>query len=95
MLLVDSVLLVLILLASFSIRLGYWYFPENDLIWVIFGAPIMAAPIFIRFGLYRAIIRYIGFKALWAIVQSVSLYAFIWGVIGFMAAIEGVPIQLY
>ena len=72
---VDSVLLVSVLLASFSIRLGYWYFPSTDLIWVVLGAPIIATPIFVRFGLYRAVIRYIGFKALWAIVQAVSLYA--------------------
>ena len=91
MLLADSVLLVSILLASFSIRLGYWYFPESDLIWVIFGAPVVASIIFVRFGLYRAVIRYIGFKALWAIVQAVSLYALVWGVIGFMVAVEGIP----
>jgi len=91
MLFIDSVALVLILLASFSIRLGYWYFPQDDLIWVIFGAPVVASIIFIRFGLYRAVIRYIGFKALWAIVQAVSLYALVWGVIGFMVAVEGIP----
>ena len=91
MLLVDSVLLVSILLASFSIRLGYWYFPESDLIWVVFGAPIVASVIFVRFGLYRAVIRYIGFKALWTVVQAVSLYALVWGVVGFMSAIEGIP----
>ena len=91
MLLIDSVLLVSILLASFSIRLGYWYFPENNLIWVILGAPIIATPIFVQFGLYRAVIRYIGFKALWAVVQAVSLYALVWGVVGFMMAVEGIP----
>ena len=91
MLFADSVALVLILLASFSIRLGYWYYPESDLVWVIFGAPVVASIIFVRFGLYRAVIRYIGFKALWAIVQAVSLYALVWGVIGFMVAIEGIP----
>jgi FlaA1/EpsC-like NDP-sugar epimerase len=91
MLFVDSVVLVIILLASFSIRLGYWYFPESDLIWVIFGAPIIATSIFVRFGLYRAVIRYVGFKALWSIVQAVSLYALVWGVIGFMAAVDGIP----
>lgn len=91
MLLTDSILLVLVLLASFSIRLGYWYFPENDLIWIIFGTPIVAIPIFIKFGLYRAIIRYIGFKALWAVVWAISLYALIWGVVGFMSAVEGIP----
>ncbi len=89
--LVDSVVLVSILLASFSIRLGYWYYPQSDLVWVIFGAPIVAAVIFVRFGLYRAVIRYVGFKALWSIVQAVSLYALVWGVIGFMVAVDGIP----
>lgn len=91
MLLVDSMLLVSILLASFSIRLGYWYFPQDDLIWVIFGAPVVASIIFVRFGLYRAVIRYIGFKALWTVVQAVSLYALVWGVVGFMVAVDGIP----
>lgn len=91
MLLVDSMLLVSILLASFSIRLGYWYFPQDDLIWVVLGAPLIAASIFVRFGLYRAVIRYIGFNALWTVVQAVSLYALVWGVIGFMVAVDGIP----
>ncbi len=91
MLFIDSVLLVSILLASFSIRLGYWYFPGSDLIWVVLGAPIIAIPIFVRFGLYRAVIRYISFKALWAVVQAVSLYTLVWGVVGFMVAVDGIP----
>ena len=91
MLLADSFVLVSILLASFSIRLGYWYFPESDLVWVIFGAPVVASIIFVRFGLYRAVIRHISFKTLWAIVQAVSLYALVWGVIGFMMSVEGIP----
>jgi FlaA1/EpsC-like NDP-sugar epimerase len=91
MVLVDSFFLILILLASFSLRLGYWYWPENDLIWVIFGAPIIATPIFVQFGLYRAVIRYISFKALWAVIKAASLYALVWGVVGFMTAVEGIP----
>ena len=75
MLLVDSVLLVSILLASFSIRLGYWYFPEENLFWLVFGSPIIAIPVFFYLGIYRAIVRYISFKALWEIAQAVSIYA--------------------
>ena len=41
--------------------------------------------------MYRAIIRFIGFRAVWAIAQAVSIYAVIWGVIGFMIAVEGIP----
>ena len=89
--LIDSFVVILTLLASFSTRLGYWYIPNNDLIWVIFGAPIIAIIIFIRFGLYRALTRYASFYALWSILQAVSLFALVWGVVAFMSAVDGIP----
>ena len=91
MLLADSALIILILLASFSIRLSYWYFPGNDLLWVIFGAPIVAIPIFMGFGLYHTVTRYIEFKALLAVTKAVSLYALICVLVSFMTAVEGIP----
>jgi FlaA1/EpsC-like NDP-sugar epimerase len=91
MLLIDAIAIISILLASFSIRLGAWYFPSSDMVWVIFGAPFISSFIFIRFGLYRSIIRYVSFSALWSIIQAVSLYALIWGLIGFMASLDGIP----
>jgi FlaA1/EpsC-like NDP-sugar epimerase len=87
----DALLIVIVLLLSFSLRLSYWYFPEGISSLIIFGAPIIALPIFWRFGLYLAIIRYIDFKALWAVVQAVSLYSLLWGIVSFMVAIEGLP----
>jgi len=91
MLLADTVVLVSILLMAFSIRLGYWYWPPSDMIWVILGAPIIAIPIFSHFGLYRSVIRFIGFKASWSIVQASLVYALLWGVVGFLASTEGIP----
>jgi len=91
MVLADSLAIISVLILSFFIRLGFGYVPPNALLWVIIGSPIIAIPIFIRFGLYRSIIRYIGFKALWAVIQSVSLYAILWGVVGVLAAIDGIP----
>ena len=91
MILADSLAIIFVLVVSFTIRLGFGYYPPNDLLLVILASPVVAIPIFIRFGLYNSIIRYIGFKALWAIVQSVSLYAILWGVIGLLAAIDGIP----
>ncbi|MDC0980765.1 nucleoside-diphosphate sugar epimerase/dehydratase [Candidatus Pseudothioglobus singularis] len=88
---VDSVVTVLVLLASFSIRLEYLFLPDGDLIWLVLGAPIIAIPVFVHFGLYHTLIRYIGFKALWSVVQAASLYALLWGVIGFMARVDGIP----
>jgi len=87
----DAIMLVSILFLAFSIRLGYWYWPDEDLLWVIFGAPVIAIPIFIVFDLYHSIVRYLGLRTLWAVVQAVSLYGLIWGIIGFMAAIDGIP----
>jgi FlaA1/EpsC-like NDP-sugar epimerase len=88
---VDSIILIIVLLASFSVRLGYWYYPESSLILIIFCAPMIAIPIFIRFGLYRTVIRYFEFKALWRIVQAVSLYALVWGVLALMSGKYGIP----
>ena len=91
MLFIDAFLIVAILVSSFSMRLGIWFWPKEDLQYLIFLSPFMAIPIFVKFGLYRAIVRYIGFKALWVIVQAVSLYALIWGVIVLLSGIQGVP----
>jgi len=60
-------------------------------VYLLLFAPLVAIPIFIKFGLYRAIVRYIGFKALWAIVQAVTLYALVWGVIALLSGAQGVP----
>lgn len=91
MILVDFFVVSVTLLASFSVRLGYWYIPNSDLIWLVFGTPIIAIIIFIRFGLYRTVLRYASFYALWSILQAVSLYALVWGVIGFLSGLDGIP----
>ena len=94
--LVDSVLVVIGLLSAFSIRLGYWIWPQTEIhyvieSWIILLSPVVAIPIFISFGLYRSIIRYIGFKSIWTVVQAVTLYAVIWGLITYMIKLPGIP----
>ena len=84
MMLIDLTVLIPIVLASFSLRFGAFYTPENSLVWVILISPIIAIPIFIRFGLYRAVIRYIGLKALWAVFQAVTFYSCVWGLLGYI-----------
>ena len=91
MMFVDVLLIVTILTLSLSMRLGEWFWPQGDLVYLLFFAPLVAIPIFIKFGLYRAIVRYIGFKALWVIVQAVSLYALVWGVIALLSGVQGLP----
>lgn len=88
----DSILLVAALWLSFSLRLGTFYIPHSyEVSWVFLSLPLLAIPIFIRFGLYRAIIRYIGFRALWSVLQAVSLYAILLGLLFLFLRAQGVP----
>lgn len=87
--LADSVLLTAVLLISFSLRLGGIYWPDGNLFWVIFGSPLLAIPIFLKFRLYNTIIRYLGFKSMWMTLQAVSIYSLLWGIIAFMIASQG------
>ena len=89
MLLGDLILVPVALWLAFSLRLGVIYVPELEIPYLFILAPIISVPIFIRFGLYNAIIRYIGFHALWAVIQAVSLYAFIWGAVALLIGVEG------
>jgi FlaA1/EpsC-like NDP-sugar epimerase len=91
MLIIDVALIYTVLLLSFSLRLGYFYIPFGEMYILMGIAPLIAIPIFIKFGLYRAIVRYIGFSALWTIVKAVSLYSIIWGLLALMLKIDGFP----
>lgn len=89
MLLGDLFLVPVALWLSFSLRLGGMYVPENDIPYLFILAPLISVPIFIRFGLYDAIIRYIGFHALWAVMQAVTLYSLLWGIVALISGLDG------
>ena len=55
----DVVMLFFALWTSFSLRLGQFHIPEQIEIWVFFIAPFILIPIFVKFGLYRTIVRHI------------------------------------
>ncbi|MDO6515531.1 nucleoside-diphosphate sugar epimerase/dehydratase [Neptuniibacter sp. 2_MG-2023] len=63
---------------SFALRYGEWN--ANGFIhWPAYVlAPVISIPVFIQLGLYRAVIRYIGNKALWTVVKAVTLSVLIW-----------------
>jgi len=77
---VDAVAVSVALWLAFSLRLGEFYLPPLQQLWIFALAPAIAVPIFIKSGLYRAIIRYIGIDALWAISRAVILFTLIFAV---------------
>jgi FlaA1/EpsC-like NDP-sugar epimerase len=91
MVLADSIAIILTLLLSFSIRLGDWFWPKEEMYLLIFFAPLVAIPLFNYFGLYSTIIRFFGLKSIWPIIQATSLYSLVWAIIGFMLAFSVFP----
>jgi FlaA1/EpsC-like NDP-sugar epimerase len=62
---------------AFSLRLDSPHWPQGSQWLLYLLAPLLAVPIFIRFGLYRAIFRYTGVAALIATAQAVTIYAIV------------------
>lgn len=75
----DVMLVWLALWLAFLVRLGIdeIYEPLLTHYWLFMGAPVIAIPIFVRFGMYRAVMRYFGNDALIAICKAVSLSSLI------------------
>ncbi|WP_079226972.1 polysaccharide biosynthesis protein [Pseudomonas putida] len=84
----DIGLIWVALWLAFVVRLGIDEManPIIDHTWLFVCAPLVAIPLFIRFGLYRAVMRYFGNDALIAIIKSVTLSALILGFIIYWAS---------
>ncbi|QCG68501.1 polysaccharide biosynthesis protein [Pseudomonas veronii] len=81
--LTDVVLVWLALWAAFVVRLGIdeMVNPVRMHFWLFIAAPFVAIPLFIRFGMYRAVMRYFGNDALIAIIKAVSLSSLVLAVV--------------
>ncbi len=77
----DFFLVPLSLWMAFALRLSEWFWPSESQLWLFILGPIIALPIFIKLGLYRAIVRYIGSQAMLAIAQAITVLVLIWLVI--------------
>jgi FlaA1/EpsC-like NDP-sugar epimerase len=94
-LLVDASLCVIAVSLAFYLRVGEWvslsYHPEYKAmtpVWVSLG---LAVPVFVAFGLYRAIFRYSGWPALVTVGKAVGLYGLVFMAIFTLVGVPGVP----
>jgi len=76
---VDVVLVWIALWLAFVVRLGdmQGIHPLEGHLWLFALAPVISIPLFVRFGMYRAVMRYFGNDALIAITKAVTLSALI------------------
>ena len=70
----DVVMCLFATWLAFTLRLDTPNFPDGAQRWIYALTPVMAVPIFIRFGLYRAIFRYSGQAALVATTKAIAVY---------------------
>ena len=90
----DLFILPFALWVSMSLRLGEFFVPSGfreDVVYFFFVVPLIAVPIFIRLGLYRAIIRYVGIVAMWTVIKGVTLYSLVFSMVILLSGIPGIP----
>jgi len=86
----DIVVLLFVLWASYSLRLNRLFVPSgSEQIMIMLVAPVLAVPIFIRIGLYRAVIRYLPERAIWTVLQAMTLAALAWVFVIFVTEMAG------
>lgn len=81
--LTDILLVWMALWMAFVVRLGLdeMVNPLTQHNWLFVSAPVVAIPLFVRFGMYRAVMRYFGNDALIAIIKAVTLSSLILGIV--------------
>ncbi len=91
MLATDMCLLPFAVWAAFALRLGTWTPELHDGIWLLLLAPLLSIPIFIKLGLYRAIVRYIGGQAIQAVFTGAMLSTLLLSAVVLLLDGQGIP----
>lgn len=89
--LVDAALCVFTLWLSLSLRFERALSLTDLPVHVVVLSVGLAIPLFIHFGLYRAIFRYAGLNAVYAIGRSVGIYALVFTTLFSVISLPGVP----
>jgi len=90
----DMIALTFAVWLSYLLRFGTFFIPNSEQALLMVAAPLIGLPVFIRFGLYRAVIRYLPDKAIWTMIQAVTISVILWVCLAFltlMTGAEGVP----
>ena len=87
----DTALCVLAVWIALYLRLEVWLRLEPPYLWAAIGSVVIAIPLFVRFGLYRAIFRYAGWNAMLSLGQAMALYALFYATVFTVIGVPGVP----
>lgn len=91
----DASLCVLTVWLAYYLRLGEWVRMSGDPYWApewaVAGSLLLALPLFITSGLYRAIFRYAGWQASLAVLRAMSIYTVLYATVFLAIGVPGVP----
>ena len=87
----DLALSLISVWVAFYLRIDQTGLPQLQQKYVYLLAPLLAIPVFVRFGLYRAIFRYTGMAALATTAKAVGFYALLFFSTLLWFKWEGVP----
>ncbi len=88
---VDCLMCVITVAAAYYLRLDYWIVPTG-IQWLSYAAALaFAIPVFVFFGLYRAIFRYAAGGAWAAISKAALLYGAVYCTIFTIIGFAGIP----
>lgn len=76
---------------AFCLRFDDFVGLSQPLIWAIVASVFICLPIFVVQGLYRAIFRYAGWFATFALIRALTIYAAIYILMFTIIGVEGVP----
>jgi FlaA1/EpsC-like NDP-sugar epimerase len=87
----DVLLTVFSVATAYFLRLDQWVIPVGTQWLSYIGALVFSIPLFINFGLYRAIFRYAGWGALMAVVRACGVYGVIYSALFSAIGVAGIP----
>jgi FlaA1/EpsC-like NDP-sugar epimerase len=87
----DAALCVLTVWLAYYLRSGEWRSLAGPPIIAVVASVVLALPVFITSGLYRAIFRYSGLPAMVAVARAMVLYGIAFAAIFTFWGVEGVP----
>ena len=93
MIVADLMALPLALWSGFALRLSDWW-PEQYLqpaLLLFCLTPILGVYVFMRLGLYRSVVRFMGTQAIWAVIKGVSCLAVALWALAFFFQISPFP----
>ena len=87
----DALMCAITVWGAFNLRLESWTLWSHAHFVAFAGSAALALPLFVVFGLYRAIFRYAGLPALMTVMKAVALYAIFYCFIFSVVVMPNVP----